>query len=265
MAFTTMAQVLAAMPGQVLPYSKQSVAAVTGAWVSYWAGTGIPGAGATPSSGLAGDVPTNATAGAVPFVNPASGGLYLSRFSGSVSFATAFVITLYDRLWHNSGISATAVTAQTINSVALTRPDALGGDVEAWWQVYGGAMGAGTPQITLTYTDQDGNTGNTGLSGVLGTAMTQYRTGPFSLASGDTGVRSIQTYQADASFTSGTLGLVMRRRLATVTLYDAKAEANDVIRSALEQIPNNACLELIGFTSTGATMVPIGMIEIING
>lgn len=266
MALTTMAQVLDALPGQRLVYSK-AVAQSFGGWSSAWNAAGTPATGANPSSGIAGDVPTNATLGALPLVNAASGTLSLARLFGVVTTAagTRGTVLLYDRLWHNSGISATLTTAQTINSVALTRPDANGARVEAWWQTYA-AMGAGTPGVTLTYTDQAGNTGNTGLSGALATTMAAGRTGPFSMASGDTGVRSIQTWQADATFTSGTIGLVLRRRIATLAVtHDGDIVTLDALGCALAPIDAGSCLELVMLAGVTGTPTYQGEAWVIEG
>jgi hypothetical protein len=266
MAFTTMAQVLTALPGQRLVFSK-AIPQSFGSWASGWSSAGLPAAGANPSSGLAGNVPTSATTGALPLVNAGSGELTLARLFATIatSVGTRGMLLLYDRLWHNSGISATSTSAQTINSVALTRPDANGARVEAWWQTYA-AMGAGTPSITLTYTDQDGNTGNTGSSGALSTTMAAQRTGPFALAAGDTGVRSAQTWQADATFTSGTIGLVLRRRIAEIPMtHDADVSTLDALGCALAKIDANACLEFVVWAGVTGTPTYQGEAWVIEG
>jgi hypothetical protein len=265
MAITTMAQVTAKLPGQRYSFVKNA-STTPGGWSSLWRLTGLPAQAAIPSSGLAGDIPTRATVGAFPIINAAGGSdLYLARISGAngLGNSTAEVI-LYDRLWHNSGISATAVTSQTINSVALTRPDALGGQVEAWWTVYA-TMGAGTPTVTIGYTNQDGTAGRTGTSGVLATTMATERSGPFQLQSGDTGVRSIQTWQADATFSSGTIGLVLRRRLASINLGVTQDSVQTPLECALARIPTDACLELVTMASTSSSMPTIGELNIIEG
>lgn len=225
-----------------------------GAWMSLWNQPGIPGAAANPASGVAGAVPTDATAGAFPFTNPTAPALtYLARLA--VNASVSGVAMLYDRLWENSGLSPTTTTGQTVNSVALTRPDALGGDVEAWFQVYA-AMGAGTGgTMTLTYTDQDGNTGSTATIQSFAGSAAIGRTFPYSLAAGDTGVRSIQTETHTATLTSGTYGLVLRRRVATIPIPVSNTGALlDPLSGGLPTIPDDACLELLWFpTGTTAT------------
>lgn len=90
-----------------------------GSLTSLWTATGNPGAGGTPASG-AGVVPTNATAGALPFTNPASGiTSYLTGFSPVAATAGSFC--LVDRCCTTAGLSGTSTSAQTVNSTALTR------------------------------------------------------------------------------------------------------------------------------------------------
>lgn len=265
MAITTMAQVTTALPGQRLSFER-AITIASGAWVSPWLGGGFPAQGVTPSSGLSGDVPTAATVGALALVNAGSGALALARLHASLTgLGVTGVVMLYDRLWQNSGTNVTITTGQTVNSVALTRPDANGGQAEAWWQVYA-TMGTGTPQVTLAYTDQDGNTAQSAVSGVLATAMAVGRTGPFQLAAGDTGVRSIQTWTADATFTSGTIGLVIRRLLAIAPIMGGNMDAlSDVLRSGLVAIPANACLELVVYGGSSAGIQVQGEALVIQG
>jgi len=267
-ALTTLAAVNAALPGQVVPITKSTTGGGAGNWYGLWALAGSP-VGALPSSGLSGNVPTSATAGGVPFVNPTAPALtYLARVTGSGIGATSAQSTyfsIYDRLWQNSGLSSTLITAQTVNSVALTRPDALGAGVEAWWQVYA-AMGAGTPTVTLSYTDQDGTAGNSASSGALGSAMAIRLAGQFTLAAGDTGVRSIQSWTASATFTSGTIGLVLRRHVAAFALLNVSLVTQlDAVALGLPRVYDSACLEVMMNPATGFNVGPNLALSLVQG
>lgn len=262
MAITTTDGLVAAAAAAITwPLQKGSFtpAAVAG-YHSLWLTAGTPGAGVAPSSGVAGSVPTSATAGAVPFSNVTNS--YMGLLYMSATQAGALMI--YDRLWHNSGLSVTSTAGQTVNSVALTRPDALGSQVEAWLDIYA-AMGAGTPAITLSYTDQDGNAANTATLQGLVSAATASRAFRFSLASGDSGVRSIQTYTASATMTSGTMGLVLRRRIAAASVALASTGVTlDAIRAGLPRINDSACLELMWQGAASATVID-GHVQIYQG
>jgi len=267
MAITTVDGLVAAFPGQIASILRRNFTPqAVGAYHSLWLESGIPGPGAAPSSGVAGDVPTDATAGAIPFTNPGGGNLsYLGRLSMAAS--QNGVLYLYDRLLHNSGISASSTSAQTLNTTALTRPDALGAGVEAWWQVYA-TMGAGGSNIpTLSYTDQDGNAGATASVLVaLAATMTAGRSGQFTLAAGDSGVRSVQSWTNSASMTSGTIGLVLRRQVACIPVgYVVAAQQVDAFGAGLPRIYDDACLEWLWYAGIASATNVHGQIQIVQG
>jgi hypothetical protein len=265
MAITTIADINADLPGQLLTWRRTPTNIPLGTHHSTWINnSGSPPAGSAPSSGLAGDIPTDATTGAMSFQNPSSGNTYLARLRASAwQSAASVTITLYDRLWHNSGIAVTS-GAQTINSVALTRPDANGASVEAWWEVYV-IMGVGTPTVTLTYTNSAGTASRSGSSGALTTTMVPGRTGPFSLAAGDTGVRSIQTWNASATFTSGTIGLVMRRFVTSLTIQNGTTAIGDALAVGLPRIYDDACLEILFLQASTGNQIGAVELNLIQG
>jgi hypothetical protein len=277
MTINTVDGLLAAMPGQMLSFLKVIPALQsTGQWYSPWLLSGIPGAGVAPSSGAAGNTLDDSVAGAMPFTNAASGLHYISRAICTGTVAGTLVIC--DRLWHNSGLSATALTAQTVNSVALPSRcpvltdvngetfDALGNGVEAWFPVLGTAMGAGATPPSISYTDESGNAGSVGTAINWLTTAAIGRTFPFSLAAGDRGVRSIQSMTNGATMTSGAFALVLRRRILTLPV---SISAGSIVLgwddAAMPAIPSDAHLELLWIPSTGATLQLSGDIMLIGG
>ncbi len=271
MAFTTLAGVTAAVgSAQKLTFMKTvanaGISTGTPVFVSAWTVAGLPGQGVAPSSGLAGDVPTDATTGSFPFTNPTSGDLYLARMHVRDSFAghSYQYLTVYDRLWHNSGIGVTTLTAQTVNSVALTRPNSNGDTAELWWEVYA-TMGSGTPTWTASYTNSAGTSGRTATSSVMATTNPVGRTGPFNLDSGDTGVRSVQSVTISATHTSGTQGLVIRRPVTSIRQFSYKTLRVDPLTLGLPRISNDACLELIWHTLSNQTFFLAADLFLANG
>lgn len=110
------------------------------------------------------------------------------------------------------------------------------------------ALGAGTPNIQLTYTDQDGNTGNTtpvtlpvsnatapiGQIEYSGTAAGKY--GPFiPLAAGDSGIRTVEQFNYNVTHTSGTTNLCLCRPLLTLPMTTIGVAAE---RDLLNQVPS---------------------------
>lgn len=180
---------------------------------------GSPPLAPAPSPGLAGAALTSYT-GQIPFVNPVSGEAYFGRMRmASGSFQQ---VLLCDRLWHNSGITITQTTAHTINSVAWPARDVAGstnGNGIYIGVEVSAATGAGTPTLTIGYTNEAGTAGRTGTniiptvaSSIVGNFF------PIGLQAGDLGVRSVQNFTLSATWTSGTIHLVAFRILARLVL-----------------------------------------------
>ena len=255
MAITTLDGAIAGMQ-----YPRIITKAVTGTMVagrphSLFYLAGMPGAAVAPTPGLAGAALTT-YAGQIPFTNPVSGNTYLSRFQGQATIAGTLV--LCDRLWHNSGLVVTTTTAQTVNSVAFPARDAAGttnGDGVMIGLEVSTATGVGAATPTISYTDQSGNAGATGsmivpyaASSIAGTFY------PFSLAAGDTGVRSIQTCTLGVSMTSGAIHLVAYRELARLEVTSANIpNAIDALTSGFPRMFDNTVPFIYFIPSTTTT------------
>ena len=179
---------------------------------------GIPGAAAVPSPGLAGAALTT-YAGQLPWTNPSSGRSYVSRFFAASTGLGACL--LLDRLWHNSGIVVTTVTAQTLNSVAWPARDRDGTTAGEGVMI---ALEVSTvldhvadvTTCTMSYTNQSGTAGRTGTLAVIPALAAAGTFLPFSLQTGDTGVRSVQTITLGTSLIAGAVHLVAYRTLVGV-------------------------------------------------
>jgi len=120
------------------------------------------------------------------------------------------------------------------------------------------ALGAGTPNIQITYTDAAGNAGNitpTTLPISNATApigQIQYsgtgagKFGPFiPLAAGDAGIRSVQQFNLSATHTSGTTNLVLARPLLTLPMTTIGVAAERDLLNQMPSLPrvfDGACL-----------------------
>lgn len=234
--------------------------AAVGAMRGYtpWYAAGNPGASTANLAGINGEAVTPAlgsVGGRVPRVNPTAGQeAYLARLAMACS--QPGMLWLIDRLWQNSGLSVTSTGAQAITPAALPARDADGSTNGA--QVMAGvewsaAGGAGTPTVTLTYTDQDGNTGQTGtLTGVASPPAGTMEV--FTLAPGDTGVRAPTSFIQSATRTSGTMHLVLFRILAMLEVPLANVPAAiDYLTGGAPRIYNDSVLQLLWVPSaTGA-------------
>lgn len=223
-----------------------------------WYAGGIPGASTANAIGINGQAVTPAlgsVGGRIPRSNPTSPALaHLGRLA--IQTNAAGVLWLIDRVWENSGLSVTSTTAQAITPATIPARDVNGTTNGAGlmaaveWSATGGA---GTPTVTLTYTDEAGNTGNTAtLTGVTTPPIGTFEI--FQLAAGDTGIRAPTSFIQSATRTSGTMHLVLFRLIAQIEVSAANiGNAIDALTAGLPRIYDDSVLQLLWFpTSTTA-------------
>lgn len=201
---------------------------VAGRAQSLWGLGGAPGAGAFDTT-LNGVALTAPQSGQIPHTNPGTGNAYLARLTGCAN--QPGTLLLCDRLWHNGGIAITSTSSQGITHPGLPSRDANGaalGDGVRWGLEVSAVTGSGTPTLTVGYTNQAGTSGRTATNAQATLATSA--AGAFymgGLQAGDTGMRSIQSYQQSATWTSGTVNLVMFRVLASLPITQANV-ANEL-------------------------------------
>lgn len=267
MAITTLNGMLAALDAathQRIPWHKSVPSTPSiGVQHSLWTGAGMPGNGVAPGSLINGVLLDNTSTGAIPFASPGGGNtLYLSKCDISSTFPG--VVLVFDRLWHNQFANATSTSLQSITQPTLTRPDANGEDAELWFNVWS-ATGAGSGTATVIYTNQDGVGSRTATATVTASVPTT-RQIPFALQAGDTGVQSIQSYQQNATFSSGTIGLVLRRRIKEVAISPASgASVAGPVKNGLPEIYPGTCFEFLWSTHNGNLAVLLGEIGLVEG
>lgn len=252
MAITTQDGAIAGMQTPK-PFIKTGIAtAAVGSMRGYtlWYASGNPGAATANAAGVNGAAVSGAVSGAIPRANPGTGNSYLARLA--INASTAGTLWLIDRLWNNSGLSVTSTTAQAISPATLPSRSGdgttNGADVMAAveWSATGGA---GVPTVTLTYTDQDGNTGATGtVQAVASPPVGTFEI--FTLAAGDTGVRAPTSFIQSATRTSGTQHLVLFRVLAQVEVTSANiGNAVDALTAGMPRVYDDSVLQLVWFPS----------------
>lgn len=232
---------------------------------SHFYSAGSPGAAVAPSPGVNGAALTT-YAGQIPFTNPVSGNSYLA--SVVIGASQACTILVCDRLWHNSGLSVTSTSSQGITSPtwpARDRDGTTNGAGLLCGIEWSAAGGSGVPVVTLGYTNQNGTSGRTATI----TAVTTPLVGTFErfgLQAGDTGIRSIQSYQANATRTSGTFHLVVYRVLAVITLPLANvAGVIDAITGGFPRLYDNTVPFLIQIPSATTATTISGALTVSQG
>lgn len=244
-------------------FLKNGPTTVAGRLFSLLYSSGSPGAAAAPSPGTAGAALTT-YAGQLPYTNPGGGDLsYLARFAASSTQDGTLI--LCDRLWHNSGLSPTSTSPQTVSSVAFPARDRVG-TVNGAGVLIGlevsAALGSGVPTLSMDYTNQDGTAGRTGTSAAITASSAAGSFYPIPLQSGDSGVQAINTFTLSASMVSGTFHLVAYRPLATLNLRAGVGDALDALAAGFPQLYDNTVPFLL-FLPAGTT-APIVMGQLVT-
>lgn len=258
MAITTLDGVIAGM----LPLQNFLKVGTTmeaaGVLHSLFYSSGMPGAAAAPSPGLAGATLTT-YAGQIPWTNPGAGNSYLARFSGNAT--QPGMVLLCDRLWHNSGISITTTTGQTINSTAWGARDNNGAIDGAGIMVgleVSATLGNGAvTNTTLTYTNPTPTGSRTATISSFPASAQAGTFVPFQLQADDPGIKSIQTLTLGTTYVSGTMRLVAYRVLAMVDVMAANVgNFVDAISGGFPRLFDNTVpfLLFLPTTTTAATV-----------
>lgn len=200
---------------------------------------------------------------------------------GNTPTSVPSVLQLCDILGYYPITTVTTTGNQTLNNTVTLPRYTTGAGVRAYL-VARATMGAGTPTIQMSYTNQAGVAGKTipvtvtavttAVSGhIVNSDPTANHYGAFlPLAAGDSGIRSIQSINLSATMTSGSLALVLCRPLTSlpITVLGVQSERNLLNQlPSMPQIVDGANLNFLMFTggayAAGGTIT--GYIECANG
>lgn len=244
------------------------VANTSARWLDSWAASGNGfDVGAVPTAAV---VPTTATVGAVGqrdgTLQNSGGSLknwlvaaeLVPQFGATV--ATPGLWLLCDRLSHQGGLSGTTTGAQTTNlpTAALTRYTS-GEGVMAGLSIYS-QLGASGTTVTASYTNTASTAGQATQAVAIGaTAFREVnRLILLPLASGDTGVKSVESVTLAASTgTAGNIGVVLFKPLAAFCTFpgidELRAEPvlTGTMFGGLPEIVDDACLFWVRVAPSG--------------
>lgn len=264
MSITTMDGVVTGLAtGQIIPYYKgTSTTKGAGYYHSLWTISGEPKGASVPASG-SGESVNSTTTGAFAFSNPSPGNtLYLGR--ASLASATSGHFILYDRLVQTSGLSGTATTTQTVNSVALTR-NVTGAGCRLFIEFYT-ATGSSQVNITINYTNQSGTSGRSVTVPFVATPAVGTMIN-IPLIGGDNGIRSVQDVTLSSSTgTVGNFGIVIVKQLCDFPIAASNDSVYfDAISVGLPIINDDSCLALMFVSSATAHGNIMGQLNFIEG
>lgn len=245
---------LGAYGGYSVAFMKSSTVADT---VGYWYCTakdaGFPGAWAPGAPGVNGRVTDGtavADAGCVPIKNPATGANYLTELLMGSNIGHYHLF--FDCLWVNTGLVVTTTTAQAITTPTLPARDVNGttdgeGCMIALLFTAATTNAAVISNSTVSYTNSKGVAGRTAtlFSGVGAQIPATPTIGTlvwFSLAAGDTGVRSIESITLGTSLVAGSVSLMICRDVASIGTTLSIIPVPRIMAAPGVRLFNNTCL-----------------------
>ena len=247
---------LGAYSGYPVPFMKSGTAADTaGYWYCTSKDAGYPGAWAPGTPGVNGrvtDGTQSADYGSIPVKNPAVGGNFLTEIQWAASVNHTHL--LFDVLWVNSGLSVTSTsTAQAITTPTLPARDVNGttnGEGCMIGILFSAAstLAAVNALSTVSYTNSKGVSGRTAtMTAVQGSQLPATPVigtiAWYNLAAGDTGVKSIQSFNIGAtSWLTGTIHLFIARDIATMGTTIVNVAAQKVLGSPGIRLYNGSCI-----------------------
>ena len=265
MSITTVDDIAAGLnSAQDISYLKNlSAPKAAGSFQSAWLATGRPGAGAASPAYTAGSGYncTSATAGAFPLTNGAVKN-WLAKMS---AFCTQpGVIILADRLWSCSGMGfALGTYAVTTPGTLPTRITDSGVGVEACVEQFV-AAGAASGTLVLNYLDQAA----AAKSGTIAAVVSAPVAGQVQMIpqqAGSTGISQVTSAVTSATWTSGSFGITLFKRLVEIPVIAANAGVVlDWAGVGLPTIPADACLFMMFLAANTTAPVIIGSLDVID-
>ena len=245
-------------------YLKNLFASKTaGGFNSSWMAPGWPTAGVaspayTNGSGYTCD---KTTTGALAYTQAVNQN-WLARTAAYAS--QPGTIILADRLWSCSGMGF-AVGTYTVTSPGSLPPRIVDGGLncEVWVENFV-TVGAASGSMTLVYVDSASSTQTATLTSGLVSAASQGTLQNFPLVN-NLGVRQITSLGNGSTFTSGTYGVTIMKRIAEIPVPAIGIGATlDWAGCALGKIPANACLQFIYLAQNTTAATIIGSLDIID-
>jgi len=233
-------------------------------------GLGVfPSAGAAGSAIPGGSVPTNATAGSLPFAN-ATGGDTLHITTVQSQFTSVATLLLYDRIFHAATVLHSTTGNQAVSGVPTRYATTTSGGNFLTLEATS-TLGSTAHNVTITYTDQAGNIAEAGSAQAVTVSSVANRI-PLAnffylLNAGDYGVRTV-TNIAMSAVNSNNSQLMMGHPLMFIPQPVANAMVvMDGINSAfnLVQVVDGACLAFLALQTATTASTAIGSIVMVSG
>lgn len=229
-------------------FQKTGVQNSAGGYLNGWNIGAFPAAGTSPGNTANGIVPDDTTTGA-PTIQPFSGNGYITgcrwectRGQGDTS---GILVMVFDYLFGCGAYTAAATQTLTSQPSYSARLPTVGGNPDytglmLWYE--NNTLSGSSGTLTITYTDQDGNTGHSTSQGVnllTGSGVTNMQ-----LAAGDVGIRKIESVSMAGSGLGGTWSVQVLRPLFWVCITPGAFPTGELPLETIKmpQIFDTSCL-----------------------
>lgn len=234
-----------------------------GAFQSGWLAAGNPGAGSAPPAYTAGSGYTcdKSTPGAAPLTD----GAVQNWLAGLVMGASQpGIILILDRLWSCSGMGFAAATYTVTTPGNLpARITDNGVGVEAWVEQFA-AAGAASGTLILNYLNANTGAAKSGTIAAVVSAPVIGQLQPIPLAAGDTGVRQVTSAANSATWTSGSYGITLTKRIAMIPVQAIADGKSFDWTKILAKIPAGACIMVAFMAQNTTAPVILGQLDLID-
>jgi hypothetical protein len=159
------------------------------------------------------------------------------------------------------GFAASTYTVTTPGALPARITDS-GVGCEIWCEQFA-AAGAASGTLTVNYLDQGGAAGAGVISAVV-SAPVVGQMQPVPLAVGDTGVSGIVSAANSATWTSGTFGITVLKRLVEIPVNVIGVCGSLDWAQCLAKIPADACLQLLWMAETTTAPTLTGSLAVID-
>lgn len=271
MAIATLNDWIAASKQQI-PISKLTArTTVANVWFSLFDIAGNPGAGVIAGTdAAAGVVPTDATAGC-PIINFTTGTGYLSAVDFGNTVASR--MQLVDILFKAGTYAYTAGTSTLASQPSYSSRVPGGTDytgTQIWLEVTTAFTTGNNWKVEVTYTDQDNNAGATTgaypATALAAAGLTLGKMLQIPLASGDSGVRKIESVivtNGSTAMTAGAFNVLVLRPLWSGRVTAANGgDCHGIDRTGLPQVFTDSALALMVNADSTSTGLPEVMLDI---
>lgn len=250
---------------------------LAGGYFSYWTQTGVPAAGATPTTTA---VCNRTTTGGIPYTESTGSEVnYITEIDYSNRTVGNSTLEYHDRLAHMGGLNATLTTAQTVsldlstllttNNLDARKGDANYSDVQ-WWMEWYADTGATASNATVNVTYNDASSGNLTVIAVGGTVRAR-RMIPLNslIPAADSGkfIRAINNVTLSASTgAAGNFGFTATRYRAGIAgeLLTRRYKSNWEYLG-FPEIVRESCLFQVTLTSSTASGDTTSVLKIAKG